>query len=300
MANRKTTFLLRRSNIQDKIPDLTGLTIGELALNTADAKLYTIYTSGTTGATEVRQIGWDRLSIISGGTVSGNTIFTSGVTGNSFNISSLPTNNNSNTQILTRNSTTGNVEYRDVSSISGGGTSTGECNTSTATTVGLEYKKISTISGFTQGSYIIKSYVTTYSGETNYGFWERTIGIITTGGTPTITQTTEDFDNYISGFVPSQVVYTANTGNTLDVYISGVTGDYSWTSSYEIKGVDCYSSSIIGGSSEFTGGTVSGATNFTNGLTANTISSTTFTGDGSGLTNVTNPSSKLFSYYNFI
>ena len=124
MANRKTTFLLRRSNVIDKIPDLSGLTVGELAINTADAKLYTIYTSGTTGATEVRQIGWDRLSTISGGTVSGNTIFTSGVTGNSFNISSLPTNNNSNTQILTRNSTTGNVEYRDVSSISGGGTST--------------------------------------------------------------------------------------------------------------------------------------------------------------------------------
>lgn len=120
MANRKTTFLLRRSNIQDKIPDLTGLTIGELALNTADAKLYTIYTSGTTGSTEVRQIGWDRLSIISGGTVSGDTIFISGVTGDSFNIFSTPVNNNTNTEILTRNSITGNVEYRDVSSISGG------------------------------------------------------------------------------------------------------------------------------------------------------------------------------------
>jgi len=131
MANRKTTFLLRRSNVIDKIPDLTGLTIGELAVNTADAKLYTIYTSGTTGATEVRQIGWDRLSIISGGTVSGNTIFTSGVTGNSFNIFSTPVNNNTNSQILTRNSTTGNVEYRTLSSITGhylplsGGTVTG-------------------------------------------------------------------------------------------------------------------------------------------------------------------------------
>jgi len=120
MANRKTTFLLRRSNVIDKIPDLTGLTIGELAVNTADAKLYTLYTNGNVSATEVRQIGWDRLSTISGGTVSGNTIFTSGVTGNSFNIFSTPVNNNTNSQILTRNSTTGNVEYRDVSSISGG------------------------------------------------------------------------------------------------------------------------------------------------------------------------------------
>ena len=126
MANRKTTFLLRRSNVIDKIPDLTGLTIGELAVNTADAKLYTLYTSGNVSATEVRQIGWDRLSIISGGTVSGNTIFTSGVTGNSFNIFSTPVNNNTNSQILTRNSTTGNVEYRDVSSISGGGGVSGD------------------------------------------------------------------------------------------------------------------------------------------------------------------------------
>jgi|LauGreDrversion4_2_1035121.scaffolds.fasta_scaffold00419_12 hypothetical protein len=120
MANRKTTFLLRRSNVIDKIPDLSGLTIGELALNTADAKLYTIYTSGTTGTTEVREIGWNRLSTISGGTVSGDTIFISGVTGDSFNIFSTPVNNNTNTEILTRNSTTGNVEYRDVSTISGG------------------------------------------------------------------------------------------------------------------------------------------------------------------------------------
>ncbi len=62
MANRSSTFLLKRSNVIGKIPELTGLTIGELALNTADAKLYTIFTSGTTGSTEVRQIGWDRIS----------------------------------------------------------------------------------------------------------------------------------------------------------------------------------------------------------------------------------------------
>jgi hypothetical protein len=126
MATRNNTFLLKRSNVPDKIPALTGLTIGELGLNTSDAKLYTLYTSGTTGATEVRQIGWDRLSTISGGTVSGDTIFTSGVTGNSFNIFSTPVNNNTNSQILTRNSSTGNVEYRDVSSISGGGGVSGD------------------------------------------------------------------------------------------------------------------------------------------------------------------------------
>jgi hypothetical protein len=62
MANRKNTFLLKRSNVIGKVPNLTGLTIGELALNVSDSKLYSLYTGGATGATEVRQIGWDRVS----------------------------------------------------------------------------------------------------------------------------------------------------------------------------------------------------------------------------------------------
>jgi len=72
MANRNNTFLIKRSNVPNKIPQLSGLTLGEIALNVSDAKLYTLYTGGLTGATEVRQIGWDRLSTISGGTINGN------------------------------------------------------------------------------------------------------------------------------------------------------------------------------------------------------------------------------------
>jgi len=71
MAIRNNTFILKRSNVVNKIPALSGLTLGELALNTADAKLYTLYTGGLTGATEVREIGWNRLSV-SGGTLYGN------------------------------------------------------------------------------------------------------------------------------------------------------------------------------------------------------------------------------------
>jgi hypothetical protein len=71
MATRNNTFILKRSNVVNKIPILSGLTLGELALNTADAKLYSLYTGGLSGATEVRQIGWDRLSV-SGGTLYGN------------------------------------------------------------------------------------------------------------------------------------------------------------------------------------------------------------------------------------
>jgi len=57
MANRQTTFLLKRSNVPGKIPPSSGLTSGELALNTADAILYT---SGST-ANQILPIGWDRI-----------------------------------------------------------------------------------------------------------------------------------------------------------------------------------------------------------------------------------------------
>ena len=67
MANRQTTFLIKRSNVPGKVPPASGLTSGELALNTADAILYT---SGST-ANQILPIGWDRLSTLSGGTVNG-------------------------------------------------------------------------------------------------------------------------------------------------------------------------------------------------------------------------------------
>lgn len=58
-----------------------------------------------------------------GGTVTGDTSFTGGLSATTLNFTTTPTNNNANTQILTRNSTTGNVEYKDSSSI--GGSTTG-------------------------------------------------------------------------------------------------------------------------------------------------------------------------------
>jgi len=75
MATRNNTFILKRSNVVGKIPSLSGLTLGELALNTADAKLYTLYTAGSSGATEVRQVGWDSPdNYVTGGTYSNGTL----------------------------------------------------------------------------------------------------------------------------------------------------------------------------------------------------------------------------------
>lgn len=74
MATRKNTLLLKRSNVLNKVPTLSDLRLGELAINVADAKLYTPYTSGATGATEVREIGWNRVAR-TGDTMTG-TLFT--------------------------------------------------------------------------------------------------------------------------------------------------------------------------------------------------------------------------------
>jgi hypothetical protein len=82
-TTRQNIFTLRRSNVSGKIPTTSQLLVGEMAVNTQDGFLYTsIADIGGTTTTEVRQIGWDRLSTISGGTVNGNVIFNTGITVN--------------------------------------------------------------------------------------------------------------------------------------------------------------------------------------------------------------------------
>jgi hypothetical protein len=114
MANRQTTFLLKRSNVPGKIPSSSGLTLGELALNTADAILYT---SGTT-ANNILPIGWDRIhrtgDTVTGDFVfNGNTIVSGTISGGTMVITTQPTSGYTTTQILMRNSTTGQVEITD-------------------------------------------------------------------------------------------------------------------------------------------------------------------------------------------
>ena len=58
MANRRSTFLLKRSNVAGKKPSAGDLLLGELAINMADGILYT---SGTT-AGSILPIGWDRVA----------------------------------------------------------------------------------------------------------------------------------------------------------------------------------------------------------------------------------------------
>jgi hypothetical protein len=109
MANRKNTFLIKRSNVAGKVPTAGDLQLGELAINFSDVILYA---SGTT-ANSILPIGWDRVArtgdtmtgnlftpylsattvsattylnlpptTFSGGTVTGPTNFTNGLTAN--------------------------------------------------------------------------------------------------------------------------------------------------------------------------------------------------------------------------
>ena len=88
MANRQTTFLLKRSNVPGKIPPMSGLTIGELALNTADAILYT---SGTT-SNSILPIGWDRIHR-TGDTVTGDFNFYGGLSAVTISATTINTTN---------------------------------------------------------------------------------------------------------------------------------------------------------------------------------------------------------------
>jgi hypothetical protein len=76
---------------------------------------------GNTGPQGPQGIG-----LFTGGTINVDTIFTAGLSATTLNFTTIPTNNNANTEILTRNSTTGDVEYRDSSSLGGGSIDTGK------------------------------------------------------------------------------------------------------------------------------------------------------------------------------
>jgi hypothetical protein len=90
MATRENIFKLKRSNTSNKIPTTSQLLVGEMAVNTQDGFLYTaISDSGGTTTVDVRQIGWDRLSKYSGGTVNGPTIFNSGLTATTFQTTTI-------------------------------------------------------------------------------------------------------------------------------------------------------------------------------------------------------------------
>ena len=116
MANRKNTFVIKRSSVAGNKPSAGQVLLGELAINTADVILYA---SGTT-ADDILPIGWDRISR-TGDTVTGDYIIDGSLSATTITADTLQLNtvtlNPTGTDILVRNSTTGVVDYRPVSGI---------------------------------------------------------------------------------------------------------------------------------------------------------------------------------------
>ena len=285
MAKRQTTFLLKRSNVPGKIPPISGLTSGELALNTADAILYT---SGSTSGT-ILPIGWDRVartgdtmtgtlstpylsattisattyfnlptdirvtggtfndttgvatftnntggtfnvngfsiggggSVFTGGTVTGPTVFTNGLTANTISATTyynLPESTDtfvtgatySNNTFTYRNNTGGtfNVLFNTMTGLTSSGT------ISTSVLSATTYQNLPTDVRVTGGTY--SSGTATFTNNTGGTF---TVTGFSTGGTSST-------DTFVTGATYSNntFTYTNNTGGTFNVLFNTVTG----------------------------------------------------------------------------
>jgi hypothetical protein len=75
------------------------------------------FTNNTGGTFNVTGFSTSTGSSFTGGTVSGATVFTNGLSANTFTLTSVPVNDDTSTQILSRDATTGAVEYINYSAI---------------------------------------------------------------------------------------------------------------------------------------------------------------------------------------
>jgi hypothetical protein len=204
----------------------------------------TLYLINNSGAT-IPITGFTTGSNFTGGTVSGPTNFTSGLTANTISATTyynLPVSAVTNGFGISASTSNGTVIITNTApdqtvTISGG---TNIQITGTYPDFGVNF------TGTTSGDYLPLSGGTVTGGTIfQSGLTANTISATTYYNLPT--------DVYVTGgtYSAGTATFTNNTGGTFDV-----TG-FSTTT-------------------PFTGGTVSGATNFTNGLTANTISATTY------------------------
>jgi len=244
----------------------------------------TIFTNGLTANT-ISATTYYNLppSTFSGGTVTGPTNFTNGLTANTISATTyynLPKDifvtggtYSSGTAIFTNN-TGGTFNVTGFSTSTGTSFTGGTVSGATNFTGGLT---ANTISATTYYNLPKDIFVTggTYSS-----------GSITitnnTGGTFNITGLyTGGTDVYVTGGTKSNgtVTFTNNTGGTFnvtgfsDTFVTG--GTYSnGTATFTNNTGGTFN--VTGLTTPFTGGTVSGATSFTGGLTANTISATTY------------------------
>jgi len=292
MAERKNKFLIKRSNIPGKVPTQGDLLLGELALNTADVILYT---SGTT-ENSILPIGWDRVSrtgdtmtgnlfapSLSATTISGETYFGDG--SNLTNIDNFYTtgttaidgtiyfdrNDTLSAYTMTVNGLMGDISYTIWAEENGplaDGTrewSFGNGAVGTVNVFCMYDGKITKmfLQAETEGT---TATIDVMINDTIAG-----TGSFSGNGVYTFPSEIEVFEGDEIGFRTNTVTGSwtdVRTGVAVVQTITGLKGDTGDTGP------------------EWSGGTVNGATIFTNGLTATTISASTFYGDGSNLTGI--------------
>jgi hypothetical protein len=98
--------------------------------------------------------------------------------------------------------------------------------------------------------------------------------------------------NITSGLTSNTISATTYYNLPIDVRVTG--GTYSsGTATFTNNTGGTFNVTGFSNGSSFTGGTVTGTTTFTNGLSANTMSATTFFGDGSNLTGISAAASQF-------
>ena len=238
-------------------------------------------------------------NIKNGFITSGQSYVYSNLTVTGLTLSSVPTNDDTLTQILARDSS-GLIKYRTASTL-GGVTSvtagSGLSGNSTTGAITLINTQVQGITGLTEGSNISvtgsnNSYTISFTGTTGSNFTGGTVTGATnfTNGLTanTISATTYynlPTDIRITGgtYSNGSITFTNNTGGTFSVTglaIQGITG-LTGGSNISVTGSNnSFTISFTGTTgSSFTGGTVSGGTNFTNGLSTSTFSATTYQGN---------------------
>lgn len=227
MANRQTTFLLKRSNVPGKIPPSSGLTLGELALNTADAILYT---SGTT-QNSILPIGWERVHK-TGDTMTG-TLYVPTISATTY--LNLPIdvfvtggtyNNGTGTATFTNN-TGGTFSVSGFSTSSGSGTFTGGTVTgATIFTNGLTANTISATTYFnlptdirvTGATYSNNTFTYTNNTGGTFSVLFNTVTGLTVNGNLSVTGNTN-----VRGLTGTSALISGSAQNILTVVGSGTT-----------------------------------------------------------------------------
>jgi hypothetical protein len=280
-----------------------------------------IYSGGVNTLVFSAQQQTNSSSTFSGGTVSGATNFTGGLTANTISATTyqnLPISGVTNGSGISTSITNGNLTI----TATGGGSSTGltssdyvvqgklSANQSISANTDVIIQFVDDFDPKNWWNSSTYQFTPTIAGYYNIfvGVWLDNPGVTNNQGNVQVRKNGNSFIiiqnplNNVTGqaFEASKIVYLNGTTDYVDFTIyQASTGSVNILQGTANGSGTWFSASlIVGGNSAFTGGTITGPTNFTSGLTATTISATTYqnlppspviyksTTDGTGITGV--------------